>query len=135
MNLIRGALKQDRDWLLFSEMDDGTIEVRLPIAEFPAGRNFVGKPVLLGIQPEEIRIAESSQAEKFSGRFPAIIDLVEATSAGANLYFQTGAHTLVCRTQRDVDNPEAGHRVGLELNAEKVCLFDPTSGLRIVSRG
>jgi multiple sugar transport system ATP-binding protein len=132
MNLIRGVLKQDRDWLLFSEVEDGTIEVRLPIAEFPAGRDFVGRPVLLGIQPEEIRIAESSKAEKSSGQFPAIIDLVEATGAGANLYFQTGAHTLVCRTQRDVDNLEAGHRVQFELNAEKVCLFDPISKLRII---
>jgi multiple sugar transport system ATP-binding protein len=131
MNFIRGALKQDRDWLLFSEVEDGTIEVRLPISEFPAGRAFVGKPVLLGIRPEEIRIAESSKAEKSSDRFPAIIDLVEATGAGANLYLQTGAHTLVCRTQRDVDHPEAGHRLQFELNLGKVCLFDPISRRRI----
>jgi multiple sugar transport system ATP-binding protein len=130
MNVIRGALKQDRDWLLFSEVEDGTIEVRLPMAEFPAGRDFVGKPVLLGIRPEEIRMAESSNAERSSGRFPAIIDLVEATGAGANLYIQTGAHTLVCRTLRDVDH-EAGHRLQFELNIEKVCLFDPISRRQI----
>ena len=131
MNLIRGVLKQDRDWLLFSEAEDGTIEVRLPMAEFAAGRDIVGKPVLLGIRPEEIRMVESSQAGKHSGGFPAIIDRVEATGAGGDLHLQTGAHTLVCRTQRGVDHRQAGHRFQFELNAEKVCLFDPISGLRI----
>jgi multiple sugar transport system ATP-binding protein len=132
MNFIRGALKQDRDWLLFSEVENGTIEVRLPISEFPVGRTFVGKPVLLGIRPEEIRIAQFSKAEKSSGSFPAIIDLVEAMGAEANLYLQTGAHTLVCRTQRHVDHREAGHRLQFELNIEKVCLFDPISRCRII---
>jgi multiple sugar transport system ATP-binding protein len=132
MNFIRGVLKQDRDWLLFSEVENGTIEVRLPISGFPAGKAFVGQPVLLGIRPEEIRIAQSSKAEKYSGSFPAIIDLVEVMGAEANLYLQTGVHTLVCRTQRHVDHRETGHRSQFELNVEKVCLFDPVSSLRII---
>ena len=131
MNFVRGALKQDRDWLLFSEVDDGTIEVRWPISEFPGRQAFVGKPVLLGIRPEEIRIAESSKAEKYSGSFPAIIDLVEVTGAGTNLYLQTGAHRLVCQIWRDSDHREAGHRLQFSLNLGKVCLFDPISGRRI----
>ena len=132
MNFVRGALKQDRDCLLFSEVDEGTIEARLPISEFPAGQDFVGKPVLLGIRPEEIRIAESSRAERYSGSFPAIIDLVEAIGAEVNLYLQTGAHTLVCRTQRGVDHPQAGRRAQFQLNLNKLCLFDPISTGRIV---
>lgn len=132
MNLIRGALKQDRDSLLFSEVEEGTIEARWAISEFPAGRAFVDKPVVLGIRPEEIKIAESSKAEKHSGSFPAIVDLAEATGTGTNLYLQTGAHELVCWTQRDLDYQEAGHRLQFELNLGKVCLFDPVSGRRII---
>jgi multiple sugar transport system ATP-binding protein len=132
MNLIRGALKQDRESLLFAEMDDGTIEMRLPISEFPAGRAFAGKEVLLGIRPEEIKIAESSQTEKRTDRFPALVDLVEPTGAETNLYLQTGAHRLVCRIQWDVDHRETGHRLQFELNPGKVCLFDPISGRRVV---
>jgi multiple sugar transport system ATP-binding protein len=131
MNFIRGMLKQDRDGFLFSEAEDGTIEVRLPMAEFAAGKDMMGKPVLLGIRPEEITMVESPQAGKHSGRFPAIIDRVEATGAGGDLHLQTGAHTLVCRTQRGVDHRQAGHRFQFELNVEKVCLFDPISGRRI----
>jgi multiple sugar transport system ATP-binding protein len=131
MNLVQGTLKQERDSLVFSEQDDGTIEVRWPISEFPAAPDLVGQPVLLGIRPEEIRVVQSSSAERSSGSFRAIVDLVEVIGAEANIYLQTGAHTLVCRTGRSVDQLEAGHRLQFELNAPKVRLFDPVSRLRI----
>jgi multiple sugar transport system ATP-binding protein len=130
MNLVEGTLKQDHDSLVFSEKDDGTIEVRWPISEFPTARDLVGKPVLLGIRPEEIRVARPSTGGVSSGSFRAIADLVEIVGAEANIYLQTGAHVLVCRTSRSVDQNEAGHRLQFELNASKVRLFDPVSGLR-----
>jgi multiple sugar transport system ATP-binding protein len=130
INLVQGTLKQDRDSLVFCERDDGTIEVRWPISEFPEARDLVGKPVLLGIRPEDIRVAQSSKAEGSPGSFRAIVELVEVIGAEENIYLQTGAHTLVCRTGRSVDQREAGHRLQFELNAEKVCLFDPISRCR-----
>jgi multiple sugar transport system ATP-binding protein len=131
MNLIRGSLKQERDWLLFSEAEEGTIEVRLPISEFPAGREFVGKPVLLGIRPEEIRMADSAATQKYGGDFPALIDLVEVIGAETNLYLQTGAHSLVCRIPTGANALEAGHRARFSLNLNRLCLFDPISTRRI----
>jgi multiple sugar transport system ATP-binding protein len=132
MNLVQGTLKEDRDSLIFSEQEDGTIEVRLPISEFPGARDFAGGLVLLGIRPEDIEVAEFTKGtEKHPGSFPAIIDLVEPVGREANLYLQTGAHTVVCCSQRQVDNREAGHRLQFELNVEKVCLFDPISRRRI----
>jgi len=131
MNLIRGSLKRERDWIHFSEAEDGTIEVRLPTARFPASEEFAGKSVLLGIRPEEIRIAESTAAEKYVGNFPGLIDIVEVIGAETNLHLQTGAHTLVCRIPTGVTAPEAGHRGRFMLNLNKLCLFDPISTLRI----
>jgi multiple sugar transport system ATP-binding protein len=131
INLVRGTLKQDRDLLVFSEKDDGTIEVRWPISEFPTARDLVGKPVLLGIRPEEIRVAQPSTGGGSSGSFRAIVDLVEVIGAEVNIYLQTGAHALLCRTVRSIDQHEAGHRLRFELNASKVRLFDPVSGCRV----
>jgi multiple sugar transport system ATP-binding protein len=132
MNLVRGTLKEDRDSLVFSEREGGTIEVRLPISEFPGARDFAGELVLLGIRPEDIEVAEVTKVtEKYSASFTAIIDLVEPMGREANLYLQTGAHMLVCRTQREVDHREAGHRLQFELNVGKVRLFDPISRRRI----
>jgi multiple sugar transport system ATP-binding protein len=130
MNLVQGTLKQDRDSLVFSEKDGGTIEVRWPISEFSAAHDLVGKPVLLGIRPEEIRVAQPSKVGASSGSFRAIVDLVEIIGAEANIYLQTGAHVLVCRAARSIDQNEAGHRLQFELNPSKVRLFDPVSELR-----
>ena len=130
MNLIQGNLKQDRDWLLFSEVGEGTIELRLPVAEFPAAQAFAGKPVRLGVRPEQIAVSES-KAERYSGAFPAIIDFVEPISGGTNLTVQTGAHRLSCQVTQQLDPGEAGHRLQLQMFPGKVCLFDAISGIRI----
>ncbi len=135
MNFVRGTLKQDRDWLLFSEADEGTIEARWPISEFPAGQDLAGQPVLLGVRPEEIGVAELPKAEKYSGIFPAIIDLVETNGAEVNLHLQTGANTLVCRTPRNLSSRQAGHRGHFQLNTNRLCLFDPVSTRRITKPG
>ena len=132
MNLIQGALKQDRDGVVFRESEGGTIEMRLPLSEFPGARDRAGGSVLLGVRPDDIEVAEVTKStEQLSGRFPALIDTVEAVGRESNLYLQTGAHALVCRSRRQIDHQEAGHRSQFELKREKVCLFDPATRRRI----
>lgn len=132
MNLVQGALKQDRDSFLFSETGDGTIEVRLPGAEFPGAQDFMGQPVLLGIRPEDIQVAQPGKAaERYSGAFPAMVDLVESTGPEALIHLQTGAHTLVCRNRRGEDELEPGHRSQFTIDLGKAHLFDPVSTRRI----
>jgi multiple sugar transport system ATP-binding protein len=60
------------------------------------------------------------------------VDIVEPMGAETNLYLQTGAHTLVCRTQAALDHGEAGRRFQFEMNLEKAHLFDPVSTNRLV---
>jgi multiple sugar transport system ATP-binding protein len=134
MNFVRGSLKRDRDRLLFSEADDGTIEASWPLSEFSAGQDFGGESVLLGIRPEEIEVGESSKAEKYSGSFPAIVDFVEAAGSEVNIYLQTGAHTLICHSPRGESLPQAGQRARFRLNMNKLHLFDPVSSRRIVKQ-
>src|SRR4030081_569931 len=59
MNFINGELKQDRDAIVFKEMQGGTIEVRF--ADRPQARDFFRKPMLLGIRPEDIELAQFSK--------------------------------------------------------------------------
>jgi multiple sugar transport system ATP-binding protein len=132
MNLVEGTLRQDRDSFLFSENGEGTIAVRLPSSEFSGVREFVGQPVLLGIRPEDIRVAQHPKApEKYSGAFPAIVDLVEPLGSNTLIYLQTGAHTLICRSRRGADAHESGHRSQFQIELEKAHLFDPASTRRI----
>ena len=102
MNFVRGTLKQERDWLLFTEMEEGTIEVRLPESQFSEAGEFAGKPVLLGVRPEEIGIAEAAAPEKYGGDFPALIDHVER--AGSETYL----HLRNRCTHADGPNPGGG---------------------------
>ena len=83
-------------------------------------------------QIEEIEIAQATKGEKYSGSFPAIIELVEVRGAKVDLTLQTGAHRLVCRTGRGIGHLTAGHRAQFQLNLRKLCLFDPVSTRRIV---
>ncbi|PYJ09042.1 MAG: sugar ABC transporter ATP-binding protein [Verrucomicrobia bacterium] len=132
MNFIRGTLKRERDGLLFSEMEEGTIEVRLPISKFPATDEFAGKTVLLGIRPEEIGIAGSAATEKYVGDFPALIDHAELLGAEADLYLRTGAHTLISRIPGGSSSlAQAGHRGRFLLNMNRLHMFDPDSTRRI----
>ncbi len=130
MNFINGELKQERDAIVFKETKGGTIEVRF--ADRPRAREFFGKAMLLGIRPEDIELAELSKTGNAAASFPAIVDLVEPMGAETNLYLQTGAHTVVCRSQRALDHRESGHRLQFALNVSKAHLFDPSTTSRIV---
>jgi multiple sugar transport system ATP-binding protein len=130
MNFIQGELKSARDSIVFKENGDGTIAVSL--SGRPNLRELAGKSVLLGIRPEDVEVAQFSKPESAVASFPAIIDIVEPMGAETNLYLQTGAHTVICRSQHALDHREVGHRLQFELNLAKAHLFDPATSRRIV---
>ncbi len=133
MNFIHGTLKQEKESLVFKELEGGTIVVRFPAGERANASEFAGKPMLLGIRPEDIEVAKFTKGqENTAGSFPALVDVVEAMGAETNLYLQTGAHTVVCRTPRALDHRDAGHRMQCEMNLKKAHLFDPVSTDRVV---
>jgi len=132
MNFITGTLELAGNSLVFSELKGGTIRVQLPAGERPAAKGLVGKPVLLGIRPENIELARFAGPEEATGSFPAIVDMVEPMGPETNLYLQTGVQTVVCRSQRPLDHREVGHRLEVEMDLKKAHLFDPDSGKRII---
>ncbi|MEO6872562.1 MAG: sn-glycerol-3-phosphate ABC transporter ATP-binding protein UgpC [Chthoniobacterales bacterium] len=135
MNFVTGMLKADGEKLRFCEIEGGTIDIAFPASARPAARDFVGKSVILGIRPENLEVAKFDRKEgrraTADNTFPAIVDIVEPMGAETNLYLQTGAHTLVCRSQASFDHREAGHRFQFEMNLEKAHFFDPVSSQRL----
>jgi multiple sugar transport system ATP-binding protein len=125
MNLIHGTLKSERDSMLFTEAGDGTIAIRLPVS-----KEYSGKPVVLGIRPEDIEIAAGDRS---ATSFKALVDRVEPRGAETDLYLQTGGHELVCRSRRWIDPGEGGRRFQFEINLEKARLFDPVTGRHIMA--
>jgi multiple sugar transport system ATP-binding protein len=132
MNLVRGTLKQDRDSLFFSEEGDGTIELRLPTSRFTGARDFAGKTVVLGIRAEDIEIsARTTGRERSPTIFRALVDRVEPRGPETDLHLQTGAHTLICRSRRAIDEGRGSYRAEFEVDVEKAQIFDIHSGRNI----
>jgi multiple sugar transport system ATP-binding protein len=133
MNFINGTLKLEGDRIRFCETEGGTIDVTFAAAERPAAIEFIGKPVILGVRPDGIEVAKFSRKESKAAApgFPAIVEIVEPMGAETNLHLQTGAQTLVCRSQEALDRREAGHRLQFEIDSSKAHLFDPASTNRL----
>jgi multiple sugar transport system ATP-binding protein len=131
MNFIDGSLKLERDGLIFRESNGGTLEIRFPSNARPSARPFAGNPIILGLRPEDIELAQFSKPGEQTAIFPAVIDVVEPTGAETNLYLQTGAHTIVCRSQRPLDHEDAGRRQQFALIVAKAHFFDPQTAKRI----
>jgi len=91
---------------------------------------YVGREVVLGVRPEDVElITDTNQAVK--NRLRAVVDIVEPMGAETNLYLQTGAHVLICRSEEAIDHNDVGHRRQFEINTTKAHLFDPATTLRI----
>ena len=94
MNFINGELKQERDAVVFKEMQGGTIEVRFK--DRPRAREFFGKPMVLGIRPEDIELAQFSNTGNAAANFPAIVDIVEPMGSGDKFVSAEPARTPSC---------------------------------------
>jgi len=133
MNLIHGTLRLERDSLLFSEKEDGTIAFRIPLAERPALRDFAGQAVVLGIRPQDLEVLQVPKGQgRTEGSFPAILDVVEPAGAETVLQLQTGAQVVACRTTQAFEAKDTGRRIQFVLDLQQVHFFDPVSTLRIV---
>jgi multiple sugar transport system ATP-binding protein len=130
MNFIHGSLRASGDKLLFKELHGGVIEFTLPSR--PEAAPFAGREIIAGIRPEDIEIVTGTGRP--SGlRFQSLVDIVEHMGAEANIYLQTGAHTLVCRTEAPIGADDVGHRTQFEIDPAKIHLFDPETTRRIGS--
>jgi multiple sugar transport system ATP-binding protein len=130
MNFIHGALREAGGALVFKEAREGVVEIKF--ANRPEAKPFAGREIILGIRPEDIEIVTGT--ERPTGlRFQSLVDIVEHMGAEANVYLQTGAHTLVCRTEIAIGDEEEGHRIQFEIDPAKIHLFDPETTRRIVA--
>jgi multiple sugar transport system ATP-binding protein len=131
MNFIAGTLKQDRDGLLFTESGDGTVQARLTSLKHERTGELIGKPLLLGVRPEEIDIVTRGEGSSKIDAFPAVVEIVERIGAETNLHLNTGVQRLVCTCRSALDDGGVGRRAYFRINTGTVHLFDPPSMRRI----
>ena len=132
MNLVAGQVKEDRNGLVFSESGDGSIAIQLAADRFGGAREFLGKPVLLGVRPEGVEIQGpiGSGIEGGPG-FRALVERAEQRGSGTDLYLQTGAHALIARSLSPGPQAQSGQRLQFRIRMESAHLFDAESGRRV----
>ncbi len=112
MNLLEGRL--DDNGALFRRQS-----LRLDLARLPQTRlaRLAGKPLTLGIRPEDFHVADAAQAW-ISGE----IDLIEDLGSDRFLHVQCDGIEVIARNGRE-QNVRPGDRVGLNVDSERVHLF------------
>lgn len=89
------------------------------------------REVMCGIRPEDIRLGS---AESDSSKPRALVDLVEGLGSDAYVSLSVGDTMLLARTPADAW-PTENENVTLDLNLNKLHLFDFESELSILNYG
>jgi multiple sugar transport system ATP-binding protein len=93
---------------------------RLPVAE--AGAATEGQPVIYGIRPEHLELADDG--------FDAEVIVIEPTGSETQLFARLGGQEIVA-VFRERHDFAPGQKIRLRPRAEMAHLFDPSSGDRI----
>jgi multiple sugar transport system ATP-binding protein len=129
MNFLHGTVNGKDNAVIFKERQGGTVQLNL--GDRKGAVPFFGKEVIAGVRPESCDLLKPGHPPG-PNSFQAVVDLIEPMGAETYFYLQTGAHTVISRSQVAVDHREAGHRLQFEIDASRVHLFDPASGARIL---
>ena len=130
MNFVHGTLVRDGNTLVFKENEGGVVRCSIRDKTSPAYQAFVGKEVILGIRPEDIRIDQEPPGVDEAG-FQAVVDIIEPMGSETNFYLQTGRHTLICRSSMTTDHRDTGRRLSFVMNLSHTHLFDPATTERL----
>lgn len=98
-------------------------EVDLPTVKRLPANGTTG--VLLGIRPEHIRITDTKDARLMAG-----VDLVEPTGAEDIVTLKVENQTMIVR--RPAGELAQGAQIGIDLARDKVMVFEPASGQRLL---
>ncbi|HOV31893.1 MAG TPA: sn-glycerol-3-phosphate ABC transporter ATP-binding protein UgpC [Candidatus Hydrogenedens sp.] len=129
MNMIEGTIIEKKGNLYFSRQEEN-IELKIPVTKQGNTKTFANKQVILGIRPEDIT-NNQNQIPKLGISIPATVEVVEPTGAEMNLYLNTGTTTITARVKMD-NEPPIGKPYVVDIDVEKIHLFDPTTEQVIV---
>lgn len=123
MNFIEGAIKVEDSEVLFVNRD-----VRLMIPEKRAkvlkDMDYINKPVILGIRPEDIQVEVPFTETHLSDTINTRVEFVENMGAELYLYMSgIGENTIIARSESSVQT-HVGERIKIAFAMDKIHLFD-----------
>ncbi len=126
MNMLEGTLDRTLEALC---LDDGR---QLPLGKAPREgmREWAGKPVAVGVRPEDLRLSNADDALAVA----CCVEVVEPIGNEVFLNLRFGASELVARVAPRA-LPTAGEVRQFALAPDRLHFFDPANGLRIDPAG
>jgi multiple sugar transport system ATP-binding protein len=100
------------------------IRIKLPVGIADRLRRHVGKPVTLGIRPEDLHVASGSDTADLS--FDAVIEVIEKLGSQILLDVKAGPHTMVAAVEPTIQ-AKVHDRLRLALNPDRLYFFDDVS--------
>ena len=128
MNFFRGRLGRDEGNVVFelAALDDSTRRWVAPLPCVALPEDAVGREVLLGLRPQHIRPASSTQTGNGGVAIDAVISRVEHTGADTWLHCRWGGHSFVARFPADTPVRD-GDTAMLVADLRPARFFDPVT--------
>ncbi|GMA50263.1 ABC transporter ATP-binding protein [Alicyclobacillus contaminans] len=122
MNFLRGELAEEGGALYFRAPE---INIRLPEGRYEAIRaaNVIGKPVVLGIRPEDLHNDEVFLQTYPEATLQTHVEVVEHMGSELYLHVNVGGQTVVARVNARFD-VRPGTNLSLALDLNKIHVFD-----------
>ena len=127
MNFLHGTLLEQGDAYLACK--DGTVNLGNFLRINPQLSGRVGKTIVVGLRPEDIRIAQSPGTTD-QPQFIATLDYIESVGNEVFLNLRLGTNEMILR-MAPVQLPATGADVHLSFTTSKLHCFDPESGQRL----
>ncbi len=126
MNFFRGTVERAADRLTFVEaVADGSppLRLRLDEAQSRQAAAHVGRPLILGLRPEDIQDVPPGAEADPACSAEVKIEVVEPMGAETYLYLATGATSFIARV-RASNRFDVNHRLKMTFDVSRAHLFD-----------
>ncbi len=124
MNIVPVTLSADGQ-----RLDHAAFALPLPPKWQRPAAAHRGKPLALGIRPEDICKA-GQQDWTAAAEFDGVIEIFEPLGHEIIVHVRSGEDRILAKLETDV-LPEMGQKIRLALNGEKIHLFDPQTEQRL----
>ena len=127
MNLFDGRLEGSNGAVYFKEQ---SFSLQLENEQAGKLKGHVGRDIVFGIRPEDIKEAEFSQGGNPAHQFTAKVEVVEPMGAEIYLYLNTGANSFTARVDAH-DTAKENQDLKLAVTMQRAHFFDKYSGVTL----
>ncbi|MBW6513665.1 MAG: sn-glycerol-3-phosphate ABC transporter ATP-binding protein UgpC [Candidatus Syntrophosphaera sp.] len=128
INMVEGKLSGSGNDLVF---DSGDFSVKVHKEHNQVLSPYLGKPVILGIRPEDIYDARFDSMADFPQSFNTICDIVEPLGNEYHVILTTPKYSFTARLDPK-ELPKMGQELKISLDMTRAHFFDPETEERLV---